>query len=80
MVAVFLQGELSSGRFGPWIREALEAERADERVVVSPRLDDPGENAVRRRVLGATRGYGCDRWLFGGFPPDVLEGRVRLTA
>jgi hypothetical protein len=80
MVAVFLRGELSSFRFAAAIREALEAERADERVIAVPRLDDRGENAVRRRVLGATRGYGRNQWLFGGFPTDVRWERVALNA
>jgi hypothetical protein len=78
MVAVFLQGELSSSRFGGGLRKALEAHGASERLLTAPRLDDAAENAVRRSILGATRGYGRNRWLFGGFPTDVEWKRVAL--
>jgi hypothetical protein len=79
MVALFLRTELTSTRFRPSVREVLTAERADERVVVEPRLDDAGDNALRRRLLGATRGYGRDEGLFAGFPADARWERVALS-
>jgi len=78
MVALFLRAELASERFGPAVREALHADRADPAIVERPALDDADENAIRRRVLAASRGYGGDDALFSGFPADVRWERVLL--
>lgn len=78
MVALFLRGELASGRFGASVRKALRAEGADPAVVEQPSLDDADENALRRRLLGATRFYGANEGLFSGFPDDVRWERVLL--
>lgn len=79
MVALFLRTELTSTRFRPSVRAVLAAQRVDERVIVEPRVEDAGENALRRRLLGATRGYGRDEGLFAGFPADARWERVALT-
>jgi hypothetical protein len=71
MVAVFLRGELRSERFGPGIRQATASVGADLRLVTSPDLADETENAVRCRILEATRAYLRRDGLFGGFPRDV---------
>jgi hypothetical protein len=79
MVAVFLAGELASDRFGPPIREAIDRVGGDAAIVTSPDLSDPGENALRRRVLDEHRGYARREGLFGGFPDDVVWDWVALT-
>jgi hypothetical protein len=71
MVAVFLQGELASERFGPAIREALLAGGELEGLLTDPDLDDQRANRARHAVLAATRGYGEDRELFEHFPVEV---------
>lgn len=79
MVAVFLCGELLSNRFGETVRGALALAGVGEEVVLSPNLDDEGENALRRAALGTARGFGRREGLFGGFPDDVRWERAALT-
>lgn len=71
MVSVFLQGELSSERFGPAIRDALIAVGQQERLVLTPDLQDEHANQTRSAVLGLTRGFSEDRELFKHFPAAV---------
>jgi hypothetical protein len=42
-----------------------------------PNTGSSEENQVRRRILGAYRGY-PDRALFAGFPSDIIWRRVQL--
>jgi hypothetical protein len=79
MVAVFLRGELDSPRFAGAIRDALARAGADAGLVTSPDLADPGENALRRRLLTETRAYETRDGVFGGFPHDVRWQRVVLA-
>lgn len=71
MVATFLQGELSSERFGPAVRDQLAAMSQPEALLTRPDLADPQANAARRDVLAATRGYGENGELFEFFPACV---------
>ncbi len=71
MVAVFLQGELSSERFGPTVRDALLALGQAERLLTNPDMYDEHANHARGAVLAATRGYSEDRELFEYFPAGV---------
>ncbi len=77
MVACFLCGELTSSRFGPAIRAQL---GSDSRLVTHPDLFDSRENAARRAVLAATRGYGENRGLFENFPAQVTWTKAVLSA
>ena len=80
MVACFLQGELSSERFGQGIRDALLACGQPETLLTRPDLADQHANQARRALLAATRGYGEDREIFEHFPATVRWVRARLTA
>jgi hypothetical protein len=80
MVAVFLQGELSSHRFGPAVRDALLAGDELEWLLTDPDVNDQRANQARRAVLAATRGYGEDRELFEHFPAAVKWVRAQLAA
>ena len=71
MVAIFLQGELSSERFGAAVRDALLALGEPERLLTNPDLHDEHANQARGAVFAATRGYGEDRELFEYFPAEV---------
>jgi hypothetical protein len=80
MVACFLQGELSSERFGRGIRDALLARGQPQTLLTRPDLADQRANQARRALLAATRGYGEDREIFEHFPATVRWVRARLTA
>jgi hypothetical protein len=80
MVSVFLQGELSSYRFGPAVRDALLAGDELEWLLTDPDVKDQRANQARRAVLAATRGYGEDRELFEHFPAAVKWVRAQLAA
>ncbi|MGH2892998.1 MAG: hypothetical protein ACRDPM_06990 [Solirubrobacteraceae bacterium] len=80
VVAVFLQGELSSERFGTAVRDALLALGEPERLLIDPDLHDEHANQVRGAVLAATRGYGEDRELFECFPAEVEWVWARIAA
>ncbi len=58
MIGCFLQGELTSRRFGPGLRAALSAAGLSERLLTEADLSDENENRARRGLLGTTRGYG----------------------
>jgi hypothetical protein len=79
MIAVFLQAELRSERFGAELAQLLAHDRRDHAIVAAPDLREPAANAYRRRLLGAFRGYGRDERLFEGFPADVQWEWVALT-
>ncbi len=71
MVALFLRTELTSVRHRPRIGELLDREALPERLLATPDLTSPIENARRRRLLSAYRGYEPRIGLFDGFPRDV---------
>jgi hypothetical protein len=79
MIAVFLQAEQRSERFGAALARLLAHDRGDPVIVAAPDLRDPATNAYRRQLLGAFRGYGRDERLFEGFPADVECQWVALT-
>lgn len=71
IVAEFLRGEITSERFGRTITRQLEEAGLDNKVVELPDTTDTRENALRRALLNAVRGYGSRIGLFDGFPTDV---------
>ncbi len=79
MVATFLQGELSSERFGPAVRDQLAAMAQPDELLTRPDLADPQASKARGVVLAATRGYGEDREVFEFFPACVLWVRALLA-
>jgi len=79
MVASFLVGELSSGRFGPTLARILARRRIPKTLLTHADLTDPEENEQRRQVLGEFRGYRQDRELFAGFPDEVSWQHVVLS-
>jgi hypothetical protein len=80
MVACFLQGELSSERFGQGIRDAQLVCGQQETLLARPDLADQHANQARRALLAATRGYGEDREIFEHFPVTVRWVWAWLTA
>lgn len=76
MILAFLRAEYHSPRFKTLIRKAL---GGDATPIYRPRLDDAAQNAVRKQVLAAVRGYGVGKYLFRGFPADVEWMIVAVT-
>jgi len=79
MVALFLATEYPSPRTHQQILLALQREGLPASIIEQPNLRDGQENAQRRSVLGAYRGYGQNTDYFEGFPPDVQWERAMLS-
>src|SRR5919108_4662171 len=80
VVAVFLQAELASDRWGDRIRELLARDGAPVSVVAAPDTSDAAANEYRRRLLDEHRGWVRRVGLFDGFPPDVAwDARCSLS-
>lgn len=79
MIAAFLYAELHSPRFCKEIEMYLQQYDVDQHIIQSPDLHNEQENAYRRVVLGAYRGYGQGHEYFQGFPDEVRWERVGLT-
>jgi hypothetical protein len=71
MVAPFLSTEYSSPRTHQHIVQVLQREGWPPSIIEQPNLHDGQENAQRRSILGAYRGYGQNTDYFEGLPPDV---------
>ena len=68
MILLFLQSELSSGRFVQKLTDVVSELSADISVIVSGNTRDEGENSLRRKIMGVYRGWGCGREMFENFP------------
>jgi hypothetical protein len=79
MIAVFLQCELGSPRFGAALLRQLERDGAECSIIESPDLYDPAQKVYRRRLLGKLRGFREERSLFRKFPTNVRWERVLLS-
>jgi hypothetical protein len=71
MVALFLTTEYPSPRTHQHIQQVLQREGWSPRLIEQPNLRDEQENAQRRSILGAYRGYGQSPDYFKSLPPDV---------
>jgi hypothetical protein len=80
MIAVFLRGELDSGRYGDKLRALLARDARAVDVLRRPDLGDAAENGYRRRLLDEHRAYERREGLFQGFPSRVDWFRASLTA
>jgi hypothetical protein len=78
VIAVFLQAELDSPRYGERIRDLLRAVGVDESALLAPTLDDAEENRRRARILEEHRAWLRRGGLFGGFPEQVDWSLVGL--
>jgi hypothetical protein len=79
MIAIYLQTELSSVRFGQKLELHMQQEKIDPRIVQEPDWHNASENVLRRKLLGVYRGYGQNRGYFTDFPAHVRWERVRLS-
>jgi len=78
VTAVFLRGELDSGRYGAKLRGLLARDGRAEDVLRRPDLGDVEANAYRRRLLDEHRAYARRDEMFGGFPQRVDWFRAAL--
>ncbi|GHO47565.1 hypothetical protein [Ktedonospora formicarum] len=71
MVALFLATEYPSSRTHQHILQVLQREEWPPRLIEQPNLHDAQENAQRRSILRAYRGYGKTPDSFESLPLDV---------
>lgn len=71
MVAIFLQAEMDSKRFGKFILKALEKLNIDKSIILDPQLNSRTENTQRNSILDEYRDYASRRGLFEDFPQDI---------
>lgn len=71
MIALFLATEYPSPRTHQYILQVLQREGWPSCIIEQPNLHDAQENAQRRSILGAYRGYGQSPEYFEDLPADV---------
>jgi hypothetical protein len=71
MIALFLSSEYPASRTHHYIQQILQQAGWSPRIIEQPNLYDEQENAQRRHVLAAYRGYGQSADYFKQLPPDV---------
>ena len=79
MIALFLEGELVSTRFGDAIRTELKKDALPVNIIRYPDTTNVADNYARREILSETRGYEQRKELFTGFPKDVTWMNVQIT-
>ncbi len=80
MVAIYLQAETESSRFGPALHRILARDGVKRTIVDTPNLMDPDENAYRLRLLGESHGYRQNLTYYEGFPENIVWQRALLTS
>ena len=80
MVAAFLQAEVASPRWGPWLKDKLAHHGLTLSMVTQPDLADAAQNERRSSLLARRRGWRTDRFLFVGFPWDLCWQVVEIDA
>lgn len=78
-IAVFLRGEVDSGRYGAKLRALVDRDGRDVDVLRRPDIADVQADAYRRQLLDEHRAYLRREGLFFGFPRDVDWARASLT-
>lgn len=71
MIHAFLSTELVSDRFSEQLKMAMKTLSVDEQLLLSADLENEGENALRKELLGEFRGYGRNKELFENFPSQI---------
>ena len=73
MIAVFLRAEITSLRFGHWIKAQLERDHKNRFLVEAPNILNASENAYRRHLLATYRAY-----VFDELPTHITWYRALL--
>jgi hypothetical protein len=79
MIATFLKGETKSSRFGNTLSSIQRQLNIADSVLVNPDVSSQDENAQRKDVLAAFRGYGKSEGIFVNFPQSVRWVRAHLS-
>jgi hypothetical protein len=80
MIAIFLKTEIFSERFRQKLELHMQEEKIARRIIERPDWHNASENALRRKLLGAYRGYEQNRDMFSGFPANVSWERARISS
>lgn len=79
VVLAFLKAEVDASRYGETVLALLQrVGTSREQLIDNANLEDALQNAIRRWMLTAYRGFGTRQLLFTGFPTDVCWRRVEL--
>ena len=78
MILEFLKGEIDSKRFRSDLIGNMEKLGIDEKIIRSGSTDSDEENSLRKKLLGAFRGY-PDREIFENYPRDISWKYVRFS-
>jgi hypothetical protein len=79
MVHAFLKAEIDTEKWRVQYANAMSALQVDRAALVdNPDLADSSANYLRAALLGKVRGYGCDAYLFKGFPLDTTWRQVLI--
>lgn len=78
MILAFLRAEIDSPRFAASVGSFVSSVGGDPALITNADLADEAENASRRAILSGYRGYGCNQYLFTGFPGDTAWRRVQI--
>jgi len=70
MIALFLNGEIKSKRWGNKINEIIKKENINENIIINPNLNNNNENKLRKLVLKIFRGYN-NKEIFKNFPKKI---------
>lgn len=79
VILLFLQSELASKRWGNKLKKLLFKDGQTDRVILLPNVDNAAENRYRKNLMGRFRGYGQNKDLFEGFPPNMRWYRYSLS-
>ena len=79
MIAIFLNGELTSTRFGDGMIKILEGDNISKNIIENPNTENRDDNQIRREIFKTHRGYGANVHLFENFPTEVVWKKVLLS-
>ena len=81
VILAFIQAEIDSARFGQYYAGLLSNSGLKRGSIIDqPNLQSNRENAVRKELLTAVRGYGNRTFLFRGFPQNVTWRKMAIEA
>jgi len=79
MILAFLKAEVDSPRFQALIHDGLRQFCVTrEGIIYNANLEDDHQNQIREKLLGRSRGYNNDQFLFKNFPSDIHWRRIEL--
>ena len=71
MIAVFLQTEINSLRFGNNLKKILQKFKVKKSIIKKPDINNILENQLRKTIIADYRGYGKNKELFENFPKNI---------